>query len=120
MRKAGVVGAAMALLAVVACTYDVPNVNVPDAKTGGKDGGSGAEVGTPVEASADHTDGPSVTHDAADSSNGQPDTGGMVDASCTGVLCHCANPGDCSASAPLCAQSIMIGSAVYAAAGGSD
>jgi hypothetical protein len=123
MRKAAVLGAAVAVVVLASCTYDVP-----DLRSAARDGGAADGNGL-VDAVMDHADGQADAQsdgqsgmlDGSDTGSGNMDAKVTGDAACTGVLCPCNNDTDCSPTvSPICAQQITVGQPVYAAAGGTN
>lgn len=100
--------ASIALVASVtsAGCYDVPGLAT------GHDGGTTGRDGSPMTLDGGG-DAPVV-----DTGGGGEDGSAPPDGGCSGILCPCANGGDCPSG--VCAQSITVGAALFGAAGGNN
>jgi hypothetical protein len=109
---------AVAAALAAACAYDVPNV-VPRSDDAGGSGGDDGGFTAPDGASSSGSDSGWNGSDGGEGGgSGSSSGGGTTDAGCTGTLCTCNNASDCASH--ICAQSLTVGTSLYAAAGNKN
>jgi hypothetical protein len=117
MRTAHALASAVVAVALVACAYDVPNVVARSGDAGGQgtdDGGFVSPDGASSSGSDSGWSGSNGGDGGGSGSSGGGDAAGASDAPCTGTLCACNNASDCASH--ICAQSLTVGTSLYAAA----